>query len=171
VAGTPLAGKIDSNSWISKIQWTSQQVSPGVTVRSGTLSDSSAKPDYSDGPHGIEGYRVRTGDFTTESAATSLATTLKGLGFTTAAVEWTGCDRDQAPDSEAIHAVARAQVVTAATQELGAEIVTDGGWGDPSAINHRGVPYSVGVYDGPLDRQRTSHPRPPRTQPHRITGE
>ncbi|HEX6451837.1 MAG TPA: hypothetical protein VF060_20530 [Trebonia sp.] len=80
----------------------------------------SENPAHSDGSHGIEGYRVRTGDFTTESVATSLATTLKELGFTTAAVEWTGCDRDQAPDSEAIHAVARAQVVTAAAQELGA---------------------------------------------------
>lgn len=42
-------------------------------------------PAYAGGPRGLEGYRVRTGDFPTHAAAATLATTLKGLGFTTAA--------------------------------------------------------------------------------------
>ncbi|HEV3382215.1 MAG TPA: phosphodiester glycosidase family protein [Trebonia sp.] len=207
-------------SWIGQVKWTSQDLAPGVTVRSGVLADSSAKPywtvtldatvtssitgepadaelgtaswatatagelkadgytpnvtvvdwpQYSDGPRGVEGYRVRTGDFSTQAAATALATTLKGLGFTTATVEWTGYSADQAPDDELIHeavinprlsdievthdgVLAHTQTTSSVGAALGALVDTNGGFFVTTATSGIvGAPAGLAVYDGKLE--------------------
>jgi hypothetical protein len=207
-------------SWIGQIKWTSQQLAPGVTVRSGAFADPSAKPywtvtidatvissitgepadaevgtkswatatagelsadgytpnvtaidwpSYSGGPRGLEGYRVRTGDFSTEAAATTLATTLQGLGFTTATVEWTGYSSDQAPDDELVHeaivspslshievthdgVLAQTQTTSSVGAALGALVDTNGGFFVTTATSGIvGAPAGLAVYDGKLE--------------------
>lgn len=207
-------------SWLGEVSWTSQQLAPGITVRSGVLSDSAAKPywtvtidhtvtssitgqpasaevgpkawatataaslradgytpdvfavdwpAYVGGPHGVEGYRVRTGDFTTQAAATTLATTLQGLGFSTAAVEWTGYDADQPPDGELIHEAVidprqvnleithngildQEQTTSSVATALGALVATNAGFFVTStASGYVGAPAGLAVYNGKLE--------------------
>ena len=210
--------------WISHVQWTTQQVAPGVTVRASVLSDPSARPywtvtidatttssitgqpadaelgtaswatataaalradgyspdvtavqwpDYSDSPHGLEGYLVRTGDFATQAAAQALADTLDDLGFTSASVEWTGYDADQAPDAEQTHEaiidpsltrievthhgiLAQNQTTSSVAAALGALVATNGGFFITSdADGFEGAPAGLAVYDGQLESINT----------------
>lgn len=213
-------GHDGADAWIRQIQWTSQHLAPGVTVRSGHFADPGAKlywtvtidatatssitgltanaelgskswaaatasglqaagyapnvtaidwPAYAGGPRGIEGYRVRTGDFPTQAAAATLATTLKGVGFTTAAAEWTGYDAGQSPDEELIHEAivdpreARAEVThdgviasthttSAAGAALGALVDTNGGFFVTTANSGIvGAAAGLAVYNGQLE--------------------
>jgi exopolysaccharide biosynthesis protein len=216
----PSAAQKPSGSWISQLQWTSKQLASGVTVRSGTFSDASAKPywtvtidstvtssvtgqpadaelgtkswatraagqlsadgyapqvtsvawpDYTDDPHGLWGYRVRAGDFTTEAGATALATTLQGLGFSTATAEWTGYDTDQVPDTELVHeaivdpgavnvevthdgVVNKDATTSSVAASLGALVATNGGFFVTTATSgYVGAPAGLAVYDGQLE--------------------
>src|SRR5689334_7157034 len=60
-------------------------------------------PAFADTPHGVEGYRVRTGQYGTSADAQAAVATLKAAGFATAAAEWTGYDADQSPDAQNVH--------------------------------------------------------------------
>jgi hypothetical protein len=213
-------GHDGTGTWIGQVQWSSQQLAPGVTVRSGHFADAAAKPywtvtidatatssitgqtanaelgsaswaavttsslraagygpnviaidwpSYSGGPRGLEGYRVRTGDFPTEAAAATLVTTLKGLGFTTATAEWTGYDAGQSPDNELIHeaivdphharvevshdgVIASTQTTSAAGAALGALVDTNGGFFITTATSGIvGAPAGLAVYSGQLE--------------------
>lgn len=126
-------------------------------------------PDYSDSPHSLEGVRVRTGDFTTQAAAQSLATTLRGLGFTTATAEWTGYDAGQASDGEQIHEaiidprqatievthngiIAQRQTTSSVAAALGALVATNAGFFITSnTFGFQGVPQGLAVYNGQLE--------------------
>ncbi|HEY1698479.1 MAG TPA: phosphodiester glycosidase family protein [Trebonia sp.] len=216
----PSAAPKPSGSWISQLQWTSQQLASGVTVRSGTLSDASAKPywtvtidstvpssitgqpadaelgikswatriaaqlsadgyapqitpvawpDYTEDPHGLWGYRVRTGDFATEADAAALATTLQGLGFSTATAEWTGYDADQTPDTELVHeaivnpsaagievthdgVINKDATTSSVATSLGALVATNGGFFVTTATSgYVGAPAGLAVYNGQLE--------------------
>src|SRR5262249_7250074 len=121
-------------------------------------------PDYTDVPHGLMGVRVRTGDFPSQAAAQAAATTLKGLGFTTAAVEWTGYDADQAAAGEQIHEAiidlrlarieathngiaAQRQTTSSVAAALGALVATNAGFFITSnSFGFQGVPDGVAVY-------------------------
>lgn len=59
-------------------------------------------PDYSDTPHGLMGYRVRVGQFATQSDATSTLAAITAAGFH-AALSWTGYDIQEPADRENIH--------------------------------------------------------------------
>jgi len=205
--------------WIRNVQWTSQPVAPGVTVRHGVLSAQTAPrwtvtidgtttssitgqpadtevgtrawanqtasqlkadgyapqltdvnwPDYSDTPHGLEGVRVRTGNFSTQAEAQSLATTLQGKGFSTATAEWTGYDSDTSPDGEQIHEaiidprrarveithhgdVAQRQTTSSVAKALNALVATNAGFFITSdSFGFQGVPDGIAVYDGQLE--------------------
>jgi exopolysaccharide biosynthesis protein len=131
-------------------------------------------PDYSDTPHGdtphgVEGMRVRTGDFPGQAAAQVVATALQGLGFSTATVEWTGYDSDQAADGEQIHEaiidprlarievthhgiIAQRQTTSSVAAALGALVATNAGFFITSnSFGFQGVPDGVAVSGGQLE--------------------
>lgn len=207
--------------WSQQINWTSQQVAPGMTVRTGVIAGGSAPywtvtidatttssltgkpataelgtaswatnvaeqltldgysarqdripwPAYTDTPMGLEGVRVRTGDYSTQAAAQAAAATLQGLGFTTATAEWTGYDHDTTPDAEQIHeaiidprafpgtvevthngAVAQRQTTSSVAAQQGASVAVNGGFFITSdADGFQGVPSGLAAYDGQLE--------------------
>jgi hypothetical protein len=207
--------------WSQRINWTSQQVAPGLTVRTGVLVGGSAPywtvtigapttssltgkpataelgtaswaatvadqltldgysprqdripwPEYTDTPRGLEGVRVRTGDYSTQAAAQAAAATLHGLGFATATAEWTGYDHDTTPDAERIHeaiidprvfpgavevthngAVAQRQTTSSVAAQLGASVAVNGGFFITSdADGFQGAPSGLAAYDGQLE--------------------
>jgi exopolysaccharide biosynthesis protein len=163
ITGQPANAELGSPSWAAATA--SKLQSDGYTP----MVQAVDWPDYSDTPHGLEGMRVRTGDFSTQSAAQSAATALQGLGFTTATVEWTGYDADQAPDGEQIHEaiidprlarievthhgiVAQRQTTSSVAAALHALVAANAGFFITSnSFGFQGVPDGVAVYDGQLE--------------------
>lgn len=208
----------------SGLHWTTEQVAPGVVVRTGTLgppaghpfwtvtidapatnsltgqptkaelgpaqwaSDTAAElaaagypprqdviawPAFADTPHGVEGVRVRTGDYATQADALAAVAALKAAGFATAAAEWTGYDADQEPDAQRVHVavidprtfdgsvrathdgtVAQREKTSVVAAKSGALVAVNGGFFVTSdADGYQGVPSALAVYDGTLESQ------------------
>lgn len=129
--------------------------------------------EYSDTPRGVEGVRVRSGAFPTQTGAAAAADALRGAGFVTAAVEWTGYDADQPIDAESVHVavidprrveghieatlggiVAQRQTTSSIAARLGALVATNGGYFVTSdADGYQGVPSGLAAYNGRLESE------------------
>ena len=127
-------------------------------------------PDYSDTPHGTQGWRVHAGDFADEAGAQAAATALQGEGFPTATVQWAGTDSDEPIDAEQVHvavidpsrlsgtiAATHGPVIAArtTTSELarrsGATVAVNGGFFVTSdSDGFQGVPSGLAAYRGVL---------------------
>ncbi|HEY2044523.1 MAG TPA: phosphodiester glycosidase family protein [Jatrophihabitans sp.] len=128
-------------------------------------------PDsYTDTPHGIQGYRVRTGAFTSQTDAQSEATVLKADGFSTSTVEWTGYDSDQPMNGEQVHvavidprrldgsvaathgnAIATRTPVSQLASASGASVAVNGGYFiTADADGFQGAPSGLAAYQGKL---------------------
>ncbi|MFE5177762.1 phosphodiester glycosidase family protein [Streptomyces sp. NPDC057651] len=59
-------------------------------------------PAYTDSPHGLMGYRVRVGNFATQSEAKSTSSAVTTAGFQPT-LSWTGADSQEPADRENIH--------------------------------------------------------------------
>ncbi|MFB8266138.1 phosphodiester glycosidase family protein [Streptomyces sp. NPDC055955] len=59
-------------------------------------------PAYTDSPHGLMGYRVRVGNFATQSEAQSTSSAVTAAGFQPT-LSWTGADSQEPADRENIH--------------------------------------------------------------------
>jgi hypothetical protein len=163
ITGQPADAELGTKSWATRTA--SQLSADGYAPRVTPV----AWPDYTDDPHGLWGYRVRTGDFATEAGATALATTLHGLGFSTATAEWTGYDADQTPDTELVHeaivdpgavnvevthdgVVDKDATTSSVATSLGALVATNGGFFVTTATSgYVGAPAGLAVYDGQLE--------------------
>jgi exopolysaccharide biosynthesis protein len=130
-------------------------------------------PAFADTPHGVEGVRVRTGQYGTSADAQAAAATLKAAGFTTAAAEWTGYDADQAPDAQSVHVaiidprrfrgdvqathdgtVAQREKTSAIAARAGALVAVNGGFFvTADADGYQGVPSGLAAYAGRLESQ------------------
>jgi Phosphodiester glycosidase/SPOR domain len=130
-------------------------------------------PAFADTPRGIEGFRVRTGDYATQADALAAVATLKAAGFSTAAAEWTGFDADQAPDAERVHVavidpwtfhgsvaathdgtVAQREKTSTIAAKTGALVAVNGGFFVTSdADGYQGVPSGLAVYDRRLESE------------------
>lgn len=128
-------------------------------------------PDYSDTPGGLQGVRLRTGEYATQAEAGSAVTALRALGFTTAVAAWTGYDVDTPADGERIHVavidqrtydgevhgthhgvLAQRQKLTDVSGELGATVAVNGGFFiTADADGYQGAPAGIAVYDGKLE--------------------
>ena len=127
-------------------------------------------PDFSDTPHGVQGYRVRTGHHSTQAAAQAAATSLKQSGFDSATVQWTGYDPDQQADAEQVHVavidprtfdgtvrathggvIAQRTTTSALARQAGAVVGVNGGFFVTSSSDgYQGVPSGLAAYDGKL---------------------
>jgi hypothetical protein len=128
-------------------------------------------PRYADDPSGAMGVRVRVGDFSTQAAATALASTLTADGFAPLA-EWTGFDPTPNPDAELLHvaivnphrfagralayhgsAIASKQTVPAASAALGSLAATNGGFFtiDTPLAAVNGVNTGLSAYRGRIE--------------------
>jgi exopolysaccharide biosynthesis protein len=127
-------------------------------------------PAYTDTPHGIQGYRVRTGSYPTQAAAVTAAAALSQAGFTTATAQWTGYDADQPPDAEQVHvavidpsrlhgtveathgsAIAERTTTSQLAQQAGALVAVNGGFFvTADADGFQGVPSGLAAYHGML---------------------
>jgi exopolysaccharide biosynthesis protein len=130
-------------------------------------------PAFADTPHGVEGFRVRTGAYGTQADAVAAVATLKAAGFTTAAAEWTGYDADQAPDAQRVHVaiidprtfhgsvaathdgtVAQREKTSTIAAKTGALVAVNGGFFVTSdADGYQGVPSGLAVYDRRLESE------------------
>ncbi|MFB6671893.1 phosphodiester glycosidase family protein [Streptomyces sp. NPDC056390] len=59
-------------------------------------------PSYTDSPHGLMGYRVRVGNFATQSEAQSTSSAVTSAGFHPT-LSWTGYDSQEPADRENVH--------------------------------------------------------------------
>ncbi|MGW6152139.1 SPOR domain-containing protein [Streptomyces sp. NPDC055144] len=59
-------------------------------------------PAYTDSPHGLMGYRVRVGNFATQSQAQSTSSAVTAAGFHPT-LSWTGYDSQEPADRENVH--------------------------------------------------------------------
>ncbi|MFI5606981.1 phosphodiester glycosidase family protein [Amycolatopsis sp. NPDC051903] len=127
-------------------------------------------PGFADTPHGVEGVRVRTGSYATQTDATATAAKLKAAGFS-AVAEWTGYDADQAPDAERVHVavidrnrfhgtveathdgtVAQRETTSSIAAKAGAFIAVNGGFFvTADADGFQGVPAGLAAYDGKVE--------------------
>jgi hypothetical protein len=128
-------------------------------------------PAYADDPTGTMGVRVRVGDFATQAAATTAATTLTADGFAPL-VEWTGFDPAPDPDAELLHvavvdphrfagrafayhgtAIASKQTVPDASAALGSLAATNGGFFtiDTPLAAVNGVNTGLSAYGGQIE--------------------
>jgi hypothetical protein len=128
-------------------------------------------PRYADDPRGTMGVRVRVGDFSTQAAATAVASTLTADGFAPL-VEWTGFDPTPEPDAELLHvaivdphrfageaiayhgsAIASKQTVPAASAALGSLAATNGGYFtiDTPLAAVNGVNTGLSAYGGRIE--------------------
>ncbi|MFE7226120.1 phosphodiester glycosidase family protein [Nocardioides sp. NPDC057577] len=128
-------------------------------------------PDYADTPGGLQGVRVRTGEYATQAEAGSAVTALKALGFPTAVAAWTGYDVDTPADAQQIHVavidprtydgevygthhgtLAKRQKLSDVSGALGATVAVNGGFFITSdADGYQGAPAGIAVYDGQLE--------------------
>jgi exopolysaccharide biosynthesis protein len=135
--------------------------------------DAVAWPAFADTPHGVEGFRVRTGAYGTQADAVAAVATLKAAGFTTAAAEWTGYDADQAPDAQRVHVaiidprtfhgsvaathdgtVAQREKTSTIAAKTGALVAVNGGFFVTSdADGYQGVPSGLAVYNRQLESE------------------
>jgi hypothetical protein len=128
-------------------------------------------PNYADDPTGPMGVRVRVGEFATQAAATTVASTLTADGFSPL-VEWTGFDPTPEPDAELLHvaivnpqrfagralayhgsAIASKQTVPAASAALGSIAATNGGFFtiDTPLAAVNGVNTGLSAYGGQIE--------------------
>ncbi|MFE6755502.1 phosphodiester glycosidase family protein [Streptomyces sp. NPDC057684] len=127
-------------------------------------------PAYTDGPHGLMGYRVRVGNFATQSEAqsTSSAVTSAGLHPT---LSWTGYDSQEPADRENVHVavidpktftgtveathdgnVTRRATTSAVAAELKSLVGVNGGFFViGSADGVPGTMSGIGAYQGELE--------------------
>ncbi|NGN92068.1 sporulation protein [Nocardioides sp. KC13] len=128
-------------------------------------------PDYSDTPSGLQGVRVRTGEYASQAEAGAAVTALKAQGFSTAVAAWTGYDVDTPADAERIHVavidqrafdgevygthhgvVAQRQRLSDVSGELGATVAVNGGFFiTADADGYQGAPAGIAAYDGRLE--------------------
>ena len=126
--------------------------------------------DYTDTPHGIQGWRVHAGSYPDEATAQTAATALQGEGFPTATVQWAGYDSDQPIDAEQVHvavidpsrlrgtiAATHGPVIAARTttselaRQSGAAVAVNGGFFVTSdSDGFQGVPSGLAAYHGVL---------------------
>jgi exopolysaccharide biosynthesis protein len=138
----------------------------GYTVQVATL----AWPNYTDTPHGVQGYRVRTGSYGSQADAQGVAVKLKGAGFTTATVQWTGYDSDAPVDAEQVHvavidpselhgtitathgsAIAQRTTTSQLARQSHAIVAVNGGYFVTSdADGFQGAPSGLAAYQGTL---------------------
>lgn len=127
-------------------------------------------PDFSDTPHGVQGYRVRTGDYSSQASAQAAAASLKQSGFNTATVQWTGYDPDHQTDAEQVHVavidpanfdgtvrathgnvIAQRTTTSELSRQAGAVVGVNGGFFVTSSSDgYQGVPSGLAAYDGKL---------------------
>lgn len=127
-------------------------------------------PGYSDTPHGLEGYRVRTGSFPDKTRAAAATATLKAAGFPTATTQWTGYDGDQPVDAEQVHVavidparwqgsitathgatIAQRSTTSALAQQTHATVAVNGGYFvTADSDGFQGVPSGLAAYHGQL---------------------
>ncbi|MFI0168142.1 phosphodiester glycosidase family protein [Streptomyces sp. NPDC017095] len=127
-------------------------------------------PRYADTPHGVMGYRVRVGRFTTQQEARTAASAVTAAGFRTT-LSWTGYDIQEPADLENVHVavidpdtfdgtvqathdgnVAQREATSAVARKLDSLVAVNGGFfvlatGD-------GVPGTmsgIGAYEGELE--------------------
>lgn len=165
ITGNPANTEVGTTQWADDTA--AKLRAAGFTPRLDRL----AWPDFADTPHGLQGVRVRTGHYATQAEANAAVAQLRGLGFTTAAAEWTGYDGDTAPDGEQIHVavidparyrgdvyathhggVAQRQPVSAVSGDLGATVAVNGGFFvTADADGYQGAPTGIAAYDGKLE--------------------
>ncbi|MEU3860039.1 phosphodiester glycosidase family protein [Streptomyces sp. NPDC028722] len=127
-------------------------------------------PRYADTPHGLMGYRVRVGRFTTRDEARATASAVTAAGFHPT-LSWTGYDAQEPADLENIHVavidpetfdgsveathdgdVTRRATTSAVARELRSLVAVNGGFFVLSPAD--GVPGTmsgIGAYDGELE--------------------
>ncbi len=164
LTGLPTTSELGDRQWAQQTagRLRAAGVTPAVTAL--------PWPDYSDIPHGTQGWRVHAGDFADEAAAQTAATALQGEGFPTATVQWGGYDSDQPIDAEQVHvavidpsrlsgtiAATHGPVVAARTttsqlaRESAAVVAVNGGFFVTSdSDGFQGVPSGLAVYHGAL---------------------
>lgn len=165
LTGQPARAELGTPAWADRVA--AQLQADGYPARLDTIP----WPGYTDTPHGSEGVRVRTGDYPTQQAAQAAATALHGLGFSTAAAEWTGYDSGTAPDGERIHeaiidphrfpgtvevthhgVLAQRQTTSSVSAALHAAVAVNAGFFITSgADGYQGAPTGLAVYDGQLE--------------------
>lgn len=165
ITGRPAAAGVGPRAWA---QETADQLrAAGYEPR----LDDIPWPDYSDTPSGLQGVRVRTGEYATQAEAGAAVTSLKAHGFTTAVASWTGYDVDTPADAEQIHVavidqrtydgevygthhgvVAQRQRLSDVSGELGATVAVNGGFFiTADADGYQGAPAGIAAYDGRLE--------------------
>lgn len=165
ITGKPANAELGTSEWAQ--QTADRLRAAGYTPRLDPLD----WPEYSDTPQGLQGVRVRTGEYATQAQATAVVSQLKALGFTTATAEWTGYDGDTAPDAEQIHVavidprtydgevygthhdtIAQRQKLSDVSGDLGATVAVNGGFFvTADADGYQGAPTGLAAYDGKLE--------------------
>lgn len=164
--GQPAPAEVGPPSWAD--QTVSRLAADGYHAQTYAMPWPS---DYTDVPHGLEGIRVRVGDYSTQAQAQTTATALQALGFTVT-VEWTGYDADTTMDAEQFHeaiitrrsfrgqlevthdgAVAQRQTASAVGAALGAAVATNASFFyiNQDSDGYQGVPMGIAAYDGRLE--------------------
>jgi len=164
LTGLPTTAELGSSGWAHECEQKLQNA--GYTVRVAAL----AWPDYTDTPHGVQGYRVRTGSYGSQVDAQAVAVRLKGAGFITATVQWTGYDSDAPVDAEQVHvavidprelhgtitathgsAIAQRTTTSQLAQQARAIVAVNGGYFVTSdADGFQGAPSGLAAYQGTL---------------------
>ncbi|MFE6955719.1 phosphodiester glycosidase family protein [Streptomyces sp. NPDC057696] len=127
-------------------------------------------PAYTDGPHGLMGYRVRVGNFATQSEAQSTSSAVTSAGFHPT-LSWTGYDSQEPADRENVHVavidpktftgtveathdgnVTRRATTSAVAAELKSLVGVNGGFFViGSADGVPGTMSGIGAYQGELE--------------------
>ena len=164
LTGLPTTAELGSLRWAHNSQEKLQTA--GYAVQVAAL----AWPEYTDTPHGLQGYRLRTGSYGSQADAQAVAVRLKGAGFTTATVQWTGYDSDAPVDAEQVHVavidpselrgtitathgstIAQRTTTTQLAQQSHAVVAVNGGFFVTSdADGFQGVPSGLALYQGTL---------------------
>jgi Phosphodiester glycosidase/SPOR domain len=155
---------------VADAQWAATTVARLAAVDIDARSERVPWPEFSDTPHGTEGYRVRVGGFAAQADAQKQATAVTSAGLHPA-VEWTGYDVDQAPDRESVHvgivdprrfhgsvvadhggAVAGRKTTSAQAQAAGSVLAVNAGFFITSdADGVQGTQAGIAAYGGTLD--------------------
>lgn len=164
ITGAPANAEVESRTWA---QTTAAQLqAKGFQARVEAVQWAG----YADTPHGLMGYRVRIGQFPTQTAAGTELTAVRAAGFT-AISEWTGYDAQTPADLENIHVavvdprafhgtveathdgnVAQRLTTSSVAAQLGSLVGVNGGFFITSNNDGvQGTQSGLGVYGGQLE--------------------